>query len=116
MREMVRISKALSDETRIRMLKLLLDKDICVCEMEEIFPLSESQLSRHLKMLMEAGVLKRWGGGKCIVYVADKTDSNQYCHAVLELLSNSYNDQKTVLRDREKLRQVLADKVRERKK
>jgi ArsR family transcriptional regulator len=116
MREMVRISKALSDETRIRMLKLLLDKDICVCEMEKIFPLSESQLSRHLKILMEAGFLKRWRDGKCIVYVADKKDSNRYCRAVIELLSDSYNDQKVVLEDREKLRQVIADHVREHKR
>jgi ArsR family transcriptional regulator len=63
---MVRISKALADETRIRMLKLLLEKDICVCE-EEVFPLSASQLSRDLNMLMEAGFLKRWREGKCVV-------------------------------------------------
>ena len=116
MRDMVKISKALADETRIRMLKLLLEKDICVCEMEEIFPLSESQLSRHLKMLMEAGFLKRWRDGKCIVYVADKADSNRYCRAVLELLADSYNDQKTVLRDREKLQQVMAKNIREGRK
>ena len=116
MREMVRISKALSDETRIRMLKLLLERDICVCEMEEIFPLSESQLSRHLKTLMEAGFLRRWRDGKCIVYVADKTDSNRYCRAVLELLADSYNDQEAVLRDREKLQQVMAKNIREGRK
>jgi len=116
MQEMVKISKALADETRIRMLKLLLEKDICVCEMEKIFPLSESQLSRHLKMLMEAGFLKRWREGKCVVYVADKKDSNRYCRTVLELLADSYNDQEAVLRDREKLKQVISGKVREQRK
>jgi len=116
MREMVKISKALADETRIRMLKLLLERDICVCEMEGIFPLSQSQVSRNLKMLMDAGFLKRWREGKCVVYVADRTDSNQYCRAVLELLADSYNDQETVLRDREKLKQVFADKMREQRK
>ena len=116
MRDMVKISKALADETRIRMLKLLLEKDICVCEMEGIFPLSESQLSRNLKMLMDAGFLKRWREGKCVVYIADKANSNRYCQAVLELLATSYNDQEAVLRDRERLKQVIADQVREQKK
>ena len=36
MRELVRVSKALADENRVRMLKLLSEKDICVCEMVEM--------------------------------------------------------------------------------
>ena len=116
MRELVRISKALADETRIRMLKLLLEKDICVCEMEEIFPISQSQVSRDLKALMEAGFLTRWHEGKCVVYMADRVNSNRYCQALLDVLADSFNDSEVVLRDREKLRQVIAQQVREKKK
>jgi len=116
MRELVRISKALSDETRIRMLKLLLEKDVCVCEMQEIFPISHSQVSRNLKALADAGFLRRWHEGKCVVYVADRVNSNRYCRAVLDVLADSFNDSEAVLRDREKLRQVIAAQVREKKK
>jgi len=116
MRELVRISKAISDETRIRMLKLLLEKDICVCEMEEIFPLSQSQVSRNLKTLMDAGFLKRWREGKCVVYVADRDNSNRYCRAILDAMADSFNDDPRVRQDREKLKDVITREVREKKK
>ena len=116
MRELVRISKALADETRIRMLKLLLEKDICVCEMEEIFPLSTSQVSRNLKMLMDAGFLKRWREGKCVVYIADKDSQNRYCRTLLSMLADSFNDDAVTQRDRERLEKVIEDQVREKRK
>ena len=116
MRELIKTTKALSDETRIRMLKLLLEKDICVCEMQEIFPKSESQVSRNLKMLWEAGFLKRWHEGRCVVYIADRTNSNQYCRTILNWLAGSFNDDQAVAGDREKLQHVIAEQVREKKK
>ena len=116
MRELVRMSKALADETRIRMLKLLLGKDICVCEMQEIFPLSQSQVSRDLKALMEAGFLKRWREGKCVVYLADRNSSNRCCRGILDALADCFNDDPTVCRDRQKLQDVIARQVRETKK
>jgi ArsR family transcriptional regulator len=113
---MVKATKALSDETRIRMLKLLLEKDICVCEMQEIFPMSQSQVSRNLKTLMDAGFLKRWREGKCVVYEADRNSNNTFCRALLDALAVSFNDSEAVSRDRERLRQVIAQQVRERGK
>jgi len=116
MRELVRVSKALADENRIRMLKLLLGKDICVCEMHEIFSISRSQVSRNLKMLFDAGFLKRWHEGKSVIYLADRDNSSRYVQALLDVLASSFNDNEVVLRDREKLQQAIADQVRERKK
>ena len=116
MRELVRISKAISDETRIRMLKLLLEKDICVCEMQEIFPLSQSQVSRNLKALTDAGFLKRWHEGKCVVYFADRENDNRYCRAILDAMIDSFNDDPLVCQDREKLKDVVVREVREKRK
>jgi len=116
MRDLIKASKALADETRIRMLKLLLEKDICVCEMQEIFPMSQSQVSRNLKMLMDAGFLKRWREGKCVVYEADRNSSNTFCRALLDALAVSFNDSEAVSRDRERLQQAIAQRVRERAK
>jgi len=116
MQKLVKIAKALSDETRIRMLKLLLEKDICVCEMEEIFPLSLSQLARNCKMLMDAGFLKRWREGKCVVYIADRDNCNHYCQALLDLISLSFNDNEVALRDKEKLYKTTSKGVRAKKR
>jgi ArsR family transcriptional regulator len=116
MRDLIKASKALTDETRIRMLKLLLEKDICVCEMQEIFPMSQSQVSRNLKTLMDAGFLKRWREGKRVVYEAERNSSNTFCQALLDALAVSFNNSEAVSRDRERLQQVIAQQVRERGK
>ena len=110
MRELVKIAKALSDETRVRMLKLLLEKDICVREMQEIFNISQPQVSRHLKILMDAGFLKRWREGKCVAYFTERDGDNVF---LLDALSKSFNDNPIVSGDREKLQQALALLLRE---
>jgi len=98
------------------MLKLLTEKDICLCEMAEIFPLSKSQISRDLKILFDAGFLKRWNDGRCVVYMADRVNSDEYCRALLELIANSFNDDESIRLCREKLQRVIDSKVRERAK
>jgi len=117
MRELIRISKALSDETRIRMLKLLAERDVCICEMQEIFPLSISQISRGLKILMDAGFLARWREGKCVVYAASNDSNiNPFCRALLNTLAASFNDDESVIKDRENLKRVIEARIRELKK
>ena len=113
MQEMVKISKALADETRIRMLKLLLERDICVCEMHEILHISQPQVSRNLKILMDAGFLRRWREGKCIVYLAERNNNNRFCKALLDALAESFSDNTAVSRDRERLQQVIEQQVRQ---
>lgn len=54
---MVELFKALSDETRLRMLSLLLDGEMCVCEIEDYLGLTQSNASRHLNALKNAGIL-----------------------------------------------------------
>ena len=113
MRELVKIAKALSDETRVRMLKLLLERNICVREMQEIFHMSQSQVSRNLKILTDAGLLKRWREGKCVVYVADKDGDSRFAKVLLDALSESFSDNALVSQDRERLQQVVTQQVRE---
>jgi ArsR family transcriptional regulator len=54
---MTDIFKALSDETRLRILSLVLEGEMCVCEIEESLGLTQSNASRHLTVLKNAGIL-----------------------------------------------------------
>ncbi len=54
---MTDIFKALSDETRLRIVSLLLNGEMCVCEIEECLSLTQSNASRHLTALKNAGIL-----------------------------------------------------------
>ncbi|MDP4095154.1 MAG: metalloregulator ArsR/SmtB family transcription factor [Bacillota bacterium] len=55
---LVDILKALSDETRLRILNLLYEKELCVCEVMEVLQISQAKASRHLIYLKNAGLVK----------------------------------------------------------
>ncbi len=58
MQEFLRAVSALNDESRVRILAFLMQhKSCCVCELEASLDMMQSTLSRHLKILKEAGFL-----------------------------------------------------------
>ena len=114
MQELARLCKVLSDEKRIRMLKLLLERDVSNCEMEQVFPhLSQSQVSRDLTMLMNVGCLRRWREGRCVVYAVDRAKCSGLVQTLLGVLAKLFNDDEVVCRNRERLQKAIADRVRE---
>lgn len=50
--------KILSDTNRLRILNLLYDRELCVCELEYILGISQSNLSKHLRLMSNAGFLE----------------------------------------------------------
>jgi ArsR family transcriptional regulator, arsenate/arsenite/antimonite-responsive transcriptional repressor len=65
MSDIITIFKALADETRVRVLKLLGSKELCVCEIAAALGLEQPRLSFHLRILKEAGIIvdrrqERW--------------------------------------------------------
>lgn len=55
--ETVRIFKALGDKNRLRILKMLEEKNLCVCEITQILGIKQPSVSRHLKKLKMAGII-----------------------------------------------------------
>jgi ArsR family transcriptional regulator, arsenate/arsenite/antimonite-responsive transcriptional repressor len=59
MRSLASVFKALSDETRLQMLGLLLrEGELCVCDFVEVLSVTQSKASRHLRYLVNAGLLQ----------------------------------------------------------
>ncbi|HEX3022515.1 MAG TPA: metalloregulator ArsR/SmtB family transcription factor [Lachnospiraceae bacterium] len=54
---MIDIFKALAEESRLRILALLLEREMCVCEIEECLHMTQSNASRHLTALKGCGIL-----------------------------------------------------------
>lgn len=57
MNNVVSILKALSDETRLRIINLLLEKELCVCDINETLKITQTKASRHLSYLKNAGLV-----------------------------------------------------------
>jgi ArsR family transcriptional regulator len=66
--ELTRLFKALSDDTRLRMLKLLVPGELCVCEIMWALDVSQSRASRNLGILRDAGLLKDRRQGQWVYY------------------------------------------------
>jgi ArsR family transcriptional regulator len=60
--------KALGDKTRLRIIGLLLVKELCVCEIMDVLGMSQSRISRHLKILRHAGFIEEERRGKWVFY------------------------------------------------
>jgi len=75
-RALAGIFKALADETRLQMLGLLLDRpELCVCHFERALEISQSKASRHLRYLLNAGLLQDRRDGVWMYYrLADGMD------------------------------------------
>jgi ArsR family transcriptional regulator len=88
--ELVNILKVLGDENRIRILNLLKDGDLCVCEMESILELNQSNVSRHLNRLSSSKLIKSYKKAQFVYYkINDETLSNYTF--IREILHNEMN-------------------------
>ncbi|MDH4268837.1 MAG: metalloregulator ArsR/SmtB family transcription factor [Dehalococcoidia bacterium] len=103
MRDFAKLFKALSDETRIRILKVLLEREGCVCEIMQALDISQSRASRNLRVLEDAGFIKSRREGLWIVYSIDEQRMKSYTAPLIELLRSSLVNDETLLQDRERL-------------
>ena len=74
MKDIATIFKALSDETRLRILKLLQQGELCVCDIVAAFDMIQPKVSFHLATLKAAGLVKDRKEGKWMHYKIDDSD------------------------------------------
>ena len=103
MEDLVNLFKALGDRNRIRIVKLLQVKPLCVCEITQILGLAISTVSRHLSILKGAGLIKDVKDGKWIEYSLTTDKNNSYIVALMPFLNFWLNDDDQIQRDREKI-------------
>jgi len=100
MKSFIRIMKALSDPNRVRVLKLLQKKELCVCEIQEFLQLAQSTVSKHMKTLEDAGLVVRERRGTWIVYSLADTRNQDYGTELLALLNGWLDNDKELQRMR----------------
>lgn len=106
MREAVKAFKALSDETRLRVLNLVLERECCVCEVMQALEISQSKASRHLSALYDAGFLKLRKDGLWSLYSIDSEGMPDYLADLLEAVSKALESNKAAALDKERLKKA----------
>lgn len=105
MRELIKAIKALSDETRLRMLNLLLQRECCVCEVMQALNISQTRASRNLSMLYDAGFLKLRKEGLWAYYSIDKASLEGYLVSLLEATKAGLQNNPLAAQDLEHLKE-----------
>ena len=88
--ELVQMIKALGDESRIKILNILRYCPLCVCEIEEILNMTQSNASRHLNKLMNAKIVTYYKEAKYVYYKLNEETLEKHPF-IKELLDNEFD-------------------------
>ncbi|UCC16559.1 MAG: winged helix-turn-helix transcriptional regulator, partial [Dehalococcoidales bacterium] len=102
-----KIYKALSDESRLRVLNLLFERECCVCEVEQVLDISQSKASRILSTLYDVGFLSFRKEGLWSLYSIDWEGMGDHLLGILEAARRGFTENKQMVADRERLKTTV---------
>lgn len=102
----VQIFKALSDANRLRILKMLQIRKLCVCEITEVLGLATSTVSKHLSLLRQAGFILEEKDGKWVNYLINPRPGDAVLASINSVMHVLLEDMDTIRRDRQKVLKV----------
>jgi len=98
-KQSAKVFKALSDETRLRILKILEQRPLCVCEIQYVLKGSQPNVSHHLKTLSDAGLVESKKDGLWVDYRLPDKPQTPLHTAVLSLVKNGLSKDPVMKRD-----------------
>ena len=83
MKDFILVIKALSDPNRVKLLKMLQERVMCVCEIQAALGIAQPTVSKHLKILESAGLVGRKKDGLWVNYHLSDGNSSPYAASLL---------------------------------
>ena len=96
MKEFVKVMKALSDPNRVKIIKMLQNRSMCVCEMQAALGVAQPTVSKHLKLLEDAGLVRSAKYGLWVNYLLSDGTSSPYASTLLGNLKHWLEKDKDV--------------------
>ena len=106
MKEFLKVMKAASDPTRVKILKMLGKKVMCVCEIQTALGTAQSTASKHLKILEDAGLVISKKDGLWVNYLVSDGRQNPFAANLLGNMRHWLNDEPEISTLLEKIDQV----------
>lgn len=100
MKRLLDTFKCLSDETRLRVIMLLKNKELCVCELCDIMDVSQPKVSKHLSKLREFGLVRDERNAQWIFYHLNI--DNEAVMMMLDKIAEEICDYEILKQDHEK--------------
>jgi len=96
MKEFIKVMKALSDPSRVKILKILQQRVLCVCETQAALGLAQPTISKHFKILEDAGLVARKKEGLWVNYQLADGSRSPYAATLLGNLKHWLTDEQEV--------------------
>lgn len=112
MKELIRSFKALSDPTRLRIFLLLLERDLCVCELMFILDMPQSRVSHQLRLLRDADLVEDRRDGRWIIYTVPPQVRKSLGPLVRRFAGPEFADSQSVLKDMARLDLCVRENIR----
>lgn len=106
MKEFIKAFKALSDPNRLRIVKMLEIRPLCVCEITSVLKLASSTVSKHLSLLHDAGLIENEKRGKWVFYALNHSPDKGYLDQLLSLLAKSLPEEPLIKSDAATVEQI----------
>jgi ArsR family transcriptional regulator len=113
MREFMAITKALSDPNRVRILLALKQRELCVCQITELFEFAPSTVSKHLSILHHAGLILSRKTERWVYYRLPDKSAPAPARAALAWVHKSVSKTDEAMADAKKLKKILATNLGE---
>ena len=111
MKDFIKVMKALSDPNRVKIIKILGVKELCVCELQTLLELAQPTVSKHLKILEEAGlIVSRKAGSWVFCRLTEKAET-AYAEVLLNELKDWLADDPEILEMIKKLPSVDREQI-----
>ena len=91
MKDLAKVFKALSDETRLKILLIISKRTICQKGISKHLGISDSAVSQHIKVLKEAGIVTGIKQGYSVIYIINE-DSFRDSRLFLKMINNIEDD------------------------
>jgi ArsR family transcriptional regulator, arsenate/arsenite/antimonite-responsive transcriptional repressor len=111
MRILMQVLKAVADRNRMRILKMLEQKKMCVCELAAVLDIKQPSVSKHLSILKNAGLIQDERNGQWIDYSLCRDEHNAYCPELREMFTHWLNDDSIVQSDRQTMKTLCREDI-----
>jgi ArsR family transcriptional regulator len=111
MRSFIKVMKALSDPNRVKIIKMLQQRVMCVCELKAALNVAQPTVSKHLKLLEDAGLVAYEKDGLWANYQLTDGGSSPYAATILGNLRHWLNEDKHIVDLINKLPSIRREEV-----
>ena len=106
MRDFMAVTKALADETRVRILLALQRGELCVCQVVELLGLATSTVSKHISILKQARLVECRKEGRWMYYRLAGDDAPKVVREAMAWVAKSLASDPQILRDKKRLASI----------